>query len=397
MPKPIFLQWIKESYEQMTLRQRILYLSAGTTILLGLTVILFINIAAPFLVTQELGVPDTYVQLPVVDSGGNPGTVIMSTPAPDGFTIQNNELTGGWDALTAVKVLSVIGLILLSFFALLASRWIAQKSFEPVIRISKTARNIDVHNLDQRLNYSGAEDELKDFANSFDLMLQRLEYNFEEQSQFISNLAHELRTPLTSLRMNLEVLNSDQNASLVEYREFSATAERGITRLERLVEELLMLAKAEREIEREPIIVGVLLEDILEEVKPIAAIHKVSLRLKGDMETELEGDPILLHRAITNLVENSIYYNQEGGYVELSCRSVQGKAEIQVIDDGVGISKQQQAHIFERFYRSSFASSGNEKGNGLGLAITAHIIDLHGGCINVESDSGRGSIFTILL
>ncbi len=72
MPKPIFLQWIKESYEQMTLRQRILYLSAGTTILLGLTVILFINIAAPFLVTQELGVPDTYVQLPVFDSGGNP-------------------------------------------------------------------------------------------------------------------------------------------------------------------------------------------------------------------------------------------------------------------------------------------------------------------------------------
>jgi signal transduction histidine kinase len=225
-------------------------------------------------------------------------------------------------------------------------------------------------------------------------MLQRLQMNFEDQSEFISNLAHELRTPLTSLRMNLEVLNADPQATLEDYQNFSAAAARAITRLERLVEDLLMLAKAEKEFDHQRIVLGVMFEDILEELEPIAEENNIMLKMSGDLELEVLGDPVLLHRAFANLVENGIHYNHPGGFVEILSRKKSNQIVIEIKDNGPGISEQQQTHIFERFYRGD-AGKKNNNGKGLGLAIAAHIVNLHNGGIEVESNLGNGSTFRI--
>ena len=242
----------------------------------------------------------------------------------------------------------------------------------------------------------GESDEIKILADSFDRMLQRLQTNFEDQGEFISNLAHELRTPLTSLRMNLEVLNSGLQAKLEDYQGFSATAERSITRLERLVEDLLLLAKAEREIDCRPIILGVLFEDILEELTTIAERENVELKMSGDLDLEVNGDPVLLNRAVANLIENGIHYNHPGGFVEISAYKADNQVLIEIKDNGIGISESQQSHIFERFYRAE-AGTTNHNGKGLGLAITAHIIALHNGRIEIKSELGKGSTFRIYL
>ncbi|MPN59021.1 Alkaline phosphatase synthesis sensor protein PhoR [bioreactor metagenome] len=136
-------------------------------------------------------------------------------------------------------------------------------------------------------------------------------------------------------------------------------------------------------------------EDIFEELKPIASQQQVILRLVGDPEIEIMGDPVLIHRAFSNLIENGIHYNNPGGFVEISLNRVGTMVVIEIVDNGVGISEDQQKHIFERFYRVGDQKARFSEGKGLGLAITAHILNLHGGKISVKSVLVKGSTFTI--
>ncbi len=386
----------KQKLESMSLRQRIIWLTSGAVFIIGLLLVIFVNLIAPIFITREVGSPDTQILINTVDANGNPITVLAETPGPAGYTLWHDPGISRADPLLVVRILSVIGLISITGVGFFAAKLVAKESLKPVTQISDTARQISVQNLDQRLNYQGESDEIKTLADSFDRMLQRLQTNFEDQGEFISNLAHELRTPLTSLRMNLEVLNSSPQAKLEDYQDFSATAERSITRLERLVEDLLLLAKAEREIDCRPIILGVLFEEILEELTPIAERENVELKMSGDLELEVKGDPVLFNRAVANLIENGIHYNHPGGYVEISARKADNQVIIEIKDNGIGISESQQSHIFERFYRAE-AGTANQNGKGLGLAITAHIIALHYGRIEIKSELGKGSIFQIYL
>jgi signal transduction histidine kinase len=382
---------------KLTLHQQIELLTTGVVVILGFVLILFINLIAPIFIAHEVGIPNTYVHTNTVDANGNPITVTMETPGPEGYTIYYDPGTSRADPLTVIRTLSMIGLASITGLAFFASKWVAKNSLQPVKQISKIAQQISFRNLDQRLNYQGAQDEVKILADAFDLMLQRLEMNFKDQGEFISNLAHELRTPLTSLRMNLEVLNTDPQATLEEYQDFSETAERAINRLEHLVEDFLLLAKGEKEIDLHRIILGVLFEEILEELSPIAEEHGVMLEMNGDLELEIWGDPVLLHRAFENLIENSIHYNHPGGVVKIASRRENNQGIVEIQDNGIGISEQQQAHIFKRFYRVKEAARYYQNGKGLGLAITAHIISLHNGKIGIESTLGKGSTFRITL
>lgn len=390
------MQMNKQKLDSMSLRQRIVWLTSGAVFVIGLFLVIFVNLIAPIFITHDVSSPDTQVLINTVDANGNPITILAETPGPAGYTLWHDPGISRADPLLVVRILSVIGLISITGVGFFAAKLVAKESLKPVTQISDTARQISVQNLDQRLNYQGESDEIKTLADSFDRMLQRLQTNFEDQSEFISNLAHELRTPLTSLRINLEVLNSSPQAKLEDYQDFSATAERSITRLERLVEDLLLLAKAEKEIDRRPFILGVLFEDILEELTPIAERENVELKMSGDLELEVNGDPVLFNRAVANLIENGIHYNHPGGFVEISACKADNQVIIEIKDNGIGISESQQSHIFERFYRAE-AGTTNHNAKGLGLAITAHIIALHNGRIEIKSELGKGSIFQIYL
>jgi len=380
----------------LSLRQRIVWLTSGSVFVIGLLFVVFINSLAPIFITHEVGSPGAQILITSVDANGNSNTILVETPAPTGYTIWHDPGFSREDPLFAVQMLSVIGLIIITVIGYFAARIIAKESLKPISQVSNAARQISIQNLDQRINYHGGDDEIKFLAESLDQMLERLQEKFNDQNEFISNLVHELRTPLTSLRINLEVLNSDSHADLEDYQSFSTMAERSLTRLEHLVEDLLLLAKAEEEIENHLIILGALFDDVLEELAPIAERENVEIKISGDIELAIKGDPVLLHRALANLIENGIHYNHPGGFVEILARKDDNQVIIEIRDNGVGISDKQQLHIFERFYRVD-AKSTNPCGKGLGLAITAHIIALHNGKIEVKSELGKGSSFRISL
>ena len=299
--------------------------------------------------------------------------------------------------MTVVRFLSISGLILVAGIDFFAVRWVVKKTLEPISQISQAAKRISARTLSLKLDYQGNQDEVKDLADAFDMMLLRLEANFDQQSQFISNLAHELRTPLTSLRLNIEALNDDTEATLTDYQDLTKTEERALSRLERLVEDLLLLAKGEKEITHQPIILGVLFEEILDELGPLAEKHKITLKMDREIDCEIWGDSVLLQHAFSNLVENGILYNRPGGFVEILVRRGDNQVVIEIRDNGIGIANEVQTKIFERFYRLKEGLGNSTNGKGLGLAIAQHIIELHQGQIKVESNFGAGSIFRVFI
>ncbi|MCZ7666878.1 MAG: ATP-binding protein [Chloroflexi bacterium] len=187
-------------------------------------------------------------------------------------------------------------------------------------------------------------------AETFNLMLDRLETAFNQQSMFVANAAHELRTPLAALRTNLEVVLADSEASLTEYQEMGSQLQFALDRLERLVADLLLLSSAAR-VDEEIVVLGPLIEQVVDNLTAMAAEKQVSLRLKGDGELEGWGNPLLLERAVYNLVENGIYYNQPQGNVEVTLFREMNKVVIRVADNGIGIPAAEQSLIFDRFYR----------------------------------------------
>src|SRR5581483_9802856 len=190
---------------------------------------------------------------------------------------------------------------------------------------------------------------------------------------------------------------SDPNASLQDYYAMSAILERNLTRLERSVADLLWLAQAEKDMVREEVMLRPLLEDLLRLLTPFAQKHDVALQLTGATDIRVNGDESLLARVFGNLLENAIFYNKPNGYVTVTLRSESPWAVITVTDTGVGIRAEEQPHIFEPFYRARDSGTQHREGVGLGLALVAHMVKLHGGRVQVNSTPNGGSQFTVRL
>ncbi len=388
---------LRKYLQKLTLRKRMIVLNGVLVFVMALLLVSFVNLIAPFFISHDVGTPNTKTLVNTVDSQGNPITILRETSAPEGYTIFRDSKLAQGDPLIIVRILSLIGLICVVGVDFLAVRWVAKETLQPISQISQAAKQISARSLNQHLNYQGAQDEVKDLADAFDSMLERLEGSFKQQGQFISNLAHELRSPLTSMRMNVETLRSDHQATVADYQELTAALEKSLSRLERLIQDLLLLAKGDKEVINYPIVLAVLFEELLEDLSPFARERLVSIRLGEETDCEIRGDPVLLQRALYNLVENGILYNRPGGFVEILCHYEECQVVIEIRDNGVGITDKDKAHIFERFYRGIENPVIHNNGKGLGLAITAHIINLHQGRIEIESRQGLGSIFRVYL
>jgi signal transduction histidine kinase len=290
-----------------------------------------------------------------------------------------------------------MGLILVAGLGGAGAYWLAGIALRPVRKVSEAARRISANTLDTRLAIEGPRDEVKELADTFDAMLARLGRTFEVQGRFVADVAHELRTPLASLRTNLEVVTADPGASLADYRAMASTQERALTRLERLVADLLILATSEQPLSRSEVTLGALLEEVIVDLKSAADTKQVICRLNNELDVVVHGDSSLLAHVFSNLIENGIYYNHPGGEVIVTLEQKDVWAIVTVADTGIGIKTEQQPHIFERFYRADCSRAQHKGGAGLGLSIVSAIVQQHGGKVQVESTPGQGSTFTVLL
>jgi signal transduction histidine kinase len=270
---------------------------------------------------------------------------------------------------------------------------------KPVDNVSALATRISTSNLKERINYQGPEDEMKRLADTFDSMLNRLEESFNMQNRFIQDASHELKTPIAIARTNIEVVEMDENPSVEDYRKLVEVLKTNTERMSRLSEKLLLLSQNQQRIFEYKIInINNLIEDIVKEINSYA--RKCNITMKLDLsKTELavNVDNFAVKQAITNLIDNAIKYNHSRGNVKISTRKNGVNAVITVEDNGIGISKEDQKHVFDRFFRVDKSRSRTQGGSGLGLAIVKEIIESHKGVISVKSEPGMGSIFTITL
>ena len=281
--------------------------------------------------------------------------------------------------------------------AVLAGRWMARFALDPLERFAEAARRIDVASLGRRLPVRGAADELDEVAVAFNETLERLEHAVGEMRQFSTALAHELRAPLAALRGEIEMSMRDVASEAHQRRVESQLQE--LDKLKRLIDKLLTLARAEAgeiPLAREPVDLGALCATLVEQLEPVADAGGVVLTCEPSPAI-VAGDAEWLKRLVINLVDNAIKFTPAGGTIVLRVDTVAEHARIAVRDSGVGMTPEVSTHVFDRFFRGDPARSPDTAGAGLGLSLVKWIADRHRGTVSVESEPGKGSVFTVRL
>ena len=288
----------------------------------------------------------------------------------------------------------------LTVFVLAVFSWrVTNKAFAPIENITNTAYRIGVNNdLAERIWVNpDTNDEVSRLGLAFNKMLDRIENEFYAQRQFIADSSHELRTPLTVIRGNLDLLK--RNPDPKNQAESLRAIERESTRMQRMVQDLLLLAQADsrRAVEFSPLMLDEIVLDVFEQGKLLANARNQTIKLGHFDAVQVIGDADQLKRVFLNLVENATKYTPENGNITISLYAGKRWTRVVVADTGVGIDQKDQSLIFNRFYRVDKARSRNSGGSGLGLAIVKHIVEAHRGRINLESEQGKGTDFIIWL
>jgi heavy metal sensor kinase len=280
-----------------------------------------------------------------------------------------------------------------------ASWWLAGFALRPLSMLAGAAREIDVRTLERRLPMRGVHDELEDVATAFNDTLARLEHSVGEMRQFSAALAHELRTPLAALRGEIELSLRRSGHDAAEQATLASQIEE-LDRLARLIDQILMLARAESgqiRLTFAPVDVGELAASLVEQLEPVAQARTIDLRCERNGTVLVNGDAGWLQRLLLNLLDNAIKFTREGGKVVLKVSREAGRARIDVRDTGIGMPPEVTPHVFERFFQADPARSSGNDGAGVGLSLVKWIVDRHEGTIAVQSRVGEGSTFTVRL
>jgi heavy metal sensor kinase len=305
------------------------------------------------------------------------------------------------ETLDRVRAL-LIGVALLGVVAVIAGSFaIAASAVEPIDRLSDAMREIRSDQLDRRLGRSTRTDELGRLADNFDAMLDRLEEGFARERQFISDASHELKTPLTVISANAQMLErwADRDA---EVRGESLRAIRDESEaLARIVNGMLLLAKAESGdgIPREPVALDAVLGEAVKFARPRAEAKGLALELHSSEPPgtpQVLGDASLLRQLFTNLIDNAIKFT-ETGRIDVALSQAGERAIVEVSDTGPGIDEDVLERVFDRFYRADKSRNRQVEGTGLGLAIVRSIARIHEGTVAAERNPGGGTLFRVSL
>ena len=271
----------------------------------------------------------------------------------------------------SLYALGVLGLLSVLIGAIVARRFL-----KPVKEITTAAHRLSEENLHERIGMRGPQDELKELADTFDSMLERLDSAFRSQRNFVANASHELRTPLTVMQTQIEV--TDKNSSNEELRKTLRIVAKMVERNERLIDSLLMLAKTQGSVRRERVAVHELVERASDRIRDPASRKSIDLSFDLDHECRVMGDPILLERLVVNLLENAVAHNVEEGWIATSLCGDRGKVILQIENSGPLITTEAES-LFQPFHRAGGRRSDGVNGFGLGLSIVRAVAESHGG------------------
>ena len=319
------------------------------------------------------------------------------------------------DALNTLLIILIVTVPSILMIASLGGQFLANKALKPVDRVTQTARMITSQNLNQRIQTLKVKDEISRLIDTFNEMISRLDQSFRQIKQFTTDASHELKTPLTILKGEVEVALRKKRP-LHEYEQILESNLEEIDRMSKIVEDLLLLSKAdigEIRLNREDIHLTRFISGLTEQMKILAQPKNIRIEISNHQnEIHVFGDTLRMRELFINLIENGIKYTEAGGSILITLtKETDGSlspltpkekkaatfAKITVADTGIGIAKEDQDKIFNRFFRVDKARSREQGGSGLGLSICKWIVEAHQGEITVESEPGKGSSFIVRL
>ncbi len=288
-------------------------------------------------------------------------------------------------------------LLIVMVFVIVLGYFLSGILVRPFQKVTRSIEDITDGYLDENISVPDyLETEL--ITDAFNKMLARVRTLDESRQEFVSNVSHELKTPLASMKVLADSLNAQEDVPVELYKEFMQDITEEIDRENQIITDLLSLVKLDKkaaDLNIASININDLLELILKRLRPIAATKNVELILDSFRPVNAEVDETKLTLAISNLVENAIKYNVEGGWVRVSLNADHKYFYVTVADSGIGIPKESLDHIFERFYRVDKSHSREIGGTGLGLAIARSAIVMHRGAIKVYSKENEGTTFSV--
>ncbi len=303
------------------------------------------------------------------------------------------------ETLHRFLILLVIAIPIALAVSLAGGWFLAGRALRPVDEITLAAQRIAAGDLTQRLGMPTAQDEIGRLAATFNNMIGRLDASFRQIRQFTSDASHELRTPLTVMKGETDLILR-RPRPVEDYKSVLESNLEEIDRMTRIVDELLFLSRAdmgEVKMEALPVALETLVEDVHRQARVLGHDRNIEVVLGTVTPVVVQGDELRLRELLLNLVENAMKYSHPGGKVAISLLQERQEARLSITDHGIGIAPADHKKIFHRFFRSDVARAHTKKGTGLGLAICAWIADLHKGRVEVQSELGQGSTFTVVL
>ena len=330
------------------------------------------------------------------DSGGGSEEIYITIPEDkwdefsNDFSVQvyNNKEDYRKNSLVISALLAILGGV--------ATYFISGHALKPLREFSDKIEEVQVQNLaDSRIEESKIK-ELNQLSVSYNKMLERLQDAFEVQRQFTANAAHELRTPLSLMQVQLDLYHSTQHpGSDADTVQMIKMLTEQNDRLGKMVKTLLDMSELQSVGRDEQIIMDDLVDEVLEDLEPLAQEKNIKLIGKYKNITMI-GSDILIYRLVYNLVENAIKYNHSDGQVTVNAYKNQKHIYLSVEDTGSGIPKELRERVFEPFFRVDKSRSRELGGVGLGLALVHEIVRVHDGSISIKSNPAGGTIFEVI-
>lgn len=305
--------------------------------------------------------------------------------------LMDSQATVRLQLITVFLAIAVAALVLALFFSRVLTK--------PIVVLSRTMTRMGKGDLSVRVPVKGSG-ELRELAENYNTMAAQLENLDKTRNQFVSNASHELKTPLTTMKILLENMIYQPEMPADLRQEFMQDMNHEIDRLTGIISDLLTLTRMDNHSEQmkmEKVDMTGLTAQTVKLLRPVAEKKKQVLDAEIAEGLEMTGDRTKLNQVLYNLIDNAMKYTPDHGHIHVSL-SENGENMIwRVRDNGIGIPKEDQEHIFDRFYRVDKARSRETGGTGLGLSIVRQLVNMHRGTITVESRPGGGSVFTVVL
>ncbi len=323
----------------------------------------------------------------MISADGEKYALVVSIPIQDVVDRINSF------SMRMIILSSIAGALFFAFMLLLTL-----KTIRPIQDMTAKIGDMAKGDFSVRAQIKG-KSEIAELAASFNIMSEKLEHLDASRNKFVSDASHELKTPLASMKILVDALLSQPDASRELYEEFLGDISHEIDRLNYVINDLLTLVRMDdsgAESRFVPIQLMDLIDRVYHMLQPLAGKQGITLECETE-DLTVNGDQTKLQQAFSNLIDNAIKYSPEDTVIKIKLYKKGRNAVVDITDQGIGISEADQAHIFDRFYRVDKARSRGSGGTGLGLSIVDNIVKQHGGAISVKSALGEGSTFTIEL